>query len=328
MHPSPMHLEGRRDSMSVPSELDLKPLILGTRGSDLALAQSRMVYAALEEAHPGLSISLKTITTTGDARAAMPLHEPTAEGAGLFTKQLEEALLRGEIDFAVHSLKDLPVQTPDGLTLAAILPRAPVDDLLISRHPGGLAGLPQGSTVGSSSPRRALLMKVRRPDLTLIPIRGNVPSRLTKVAAGAPFDATILAAAGLTRLGHDLSLGTLEIEGLTLWLESLEWMIPAPGQGAIAAECRVGDAAEELLSVLNHGPTSRCVEAERLVLRHLGGGCHLALGALATETAEGIALNAVFIPNPNSGAAPLTAAALAPSPAEAARMVADQLLSL
>jgi hydroxymethylbilane synthase len=327
MHPSLIPLEEQRDGMSSSSKAYLKPLILGTRGSDLALAQSRIVRAAMEKAHPGLSIQLKTITTTGDAQTAMPLHEPTAEGAGLFTKQLEEALLRGEIDLAVHSLKDLPVQTPAGLTLAAILPRAPVDDLLVSRHPGGLAGLPPGSTVGSSSPRRALLLKARRPDLNLIPIRGNVPTRLAKVAAGASFDATILAAAGLNRLGHELSLGILEIEGLTLWLESLEWMLPAPGQGAIAVECRAGDAAEALLSVLNHGPTSRCVEAERLVLKHLGGGCHLALGALAIESPEGITLNAVFIPHPDTDSAPLTASAIAPSPAQVAKMVADRLLS-
>jgi len=302
-----------------------RSLILGTRGSDLALAQSRMVREALEEAHPGLSIELKIITTSGDARAALPLHEPTAEGSGLFTKQLEEALLRGEIDLAVHSLKDLPVETPRGLALAAILPRAPVDDLLISRHPGGLAGLPPGSTVGSSSPRRALLLKARRPDLNLIPIRGNVPTRLLKVAAGSSFNATILAAAGLGRLGHDLSPGTLEIEGLTLFLESLDWMLPAPGQGAIAVECRAGDVAAEFLSVLNHGSTARCVEAERLVLRYLGGGCHLALGAHAVESTKGITLNAVFIPQ--SDASPLAAAAVASSPAEAARLVADQLLS-
>ena len=302
-----------------------RSLILGTRGSDLALAQSRMVRKALEEAHPGLSIELKIITTSGDARAALPLHEPTAEGSGLFTKQLEEALLRGEIDLAVHSLKDLPVQMSRGLTLAAILPRAPVDDLLISRHPGGLAGLPPGSTVGSSSPRRALLLKARRPDLNLIPIRGNVPTRLTRVAAGSPFDATILAAAGLGRLGHDLSLGILKIEGVMLWLESLGWMLPAPGQGAIAVECRVGDSTEEILSALNHDPSARCVEAERLVLKHLGGGCHLALGAHAVESPEGITLSAIFIPQ--SDALPLTAAAVASSPAEVARMVADQLLS-
>jgi len=302
-----------------------RPLILGTRGSDLALAQSRMVLEDLEEAHPGLSIELKIITTTGDARTSLPLHEPTAEGAGLFTKQLEEALLRGEIDLAVHSLKDLPVETPGGLTLAAILPRAPIDDLLISRHPGGLAGLPSGSTVGSSSPRRALLLKARRPDLNLIPIRGNVPTRLTKVTAGSPFDATVLAAAGLGRLGHDLSLGILEIDGVTLWLESLGWMLPAPGQGAIAVECRVGDKTAEFLAVLNHGTTARCVEAERLVLRHLGGGCHLALGAHAVESPEGITLSAIFITQ--SDALPITAAAVASSPTEVARMVADQLLS-
>ena len=302
-----------------------RPLILGTRGSDLALAQSRMVRDALKAAHSGLNIELKIITTTGDARTALPLHEPTAEGAGLFTKQLEEALLREEIDLAVHSLKDLPVKTPEGLKLGAILPRAPIDDLLVSRHPGGLAGLPSGSTVGSSSPRRALLLKARRPDLNLIPIRGNVPTRLIKVAAGAPFDATILAAAGLGRLGHDLARGSLQIEGVTLWLESLEWMLPAPGQGAIAVECRAGGSTEELLSSLNHAPTARCVEAERLVLKHLGGGCHLALGTLARETQEGISLNSIFIPR--SDAAPLSASAIAPSPAEAARLVADQLLS-
>lgn len=300
-------------------------LILGTRGSDLALAQSRLVREALEEAHPGLSIELKIITTTGDARTSLPLHEPTAEGAGLFTKQLEEALLQGEIDLAVHSLKDLPVQTPEGLTLAAILPRAPIDDLLISRHPGGLAGLPPGSTVGSSSPRRALLLKARRPDLNLIPIRGNVPTRLLKVAAGSPFEATILAAAGLGRLGRDLSTGILETEGVTLWLETLGWMLPAPGQGAIAVECRAGDKTAEFLAVLNHATTARCVEAERLVLRHLGGGCHLALGAHAVESTEGITLNAVFIPQSESS--PLTAAAVASSPAEVARLVADQLLA-
>jgi hydroxymethylbilane synthase len=300
-------------------------LILGTRGSDLALAQSRMVREALVAAHPSLSVELTIITTTGDARTSMPLHEPTAEGAGLFTKQLEEALLKGEVDLAVHSLKDLPVQTPKGLTLAAILKRAPVDDLLISRHPGGIAGLPEGASVGSSSPRRTLLLKAHRPDLNLIPIRGNVPTRLVKVAAGGAYDATILAAAGLVRLGHDIPAGSLMIEKTVLWTEVLNWMLPAPGQGAVAVECREGDEAEQLLSVLNHHSTSRCVEAERLVLRHLGGGCHLALGALATESSEGMEMKAIFIPHPES--APITAQATASSPAEVSRMIADQLLS-
>jgi hydroxymethylbilane synthase len=302
----------------------MKPLILGTRGSDLALAQSKLVREALEAAHPGLLIQQRIITTTGDARTAMPLHEPTAEGAGLFTKQLEEALLRGEIDLAVHSLKDLPVETPEGLVLAAILPRAPVDDLLISRHTGGLAGLPPGATVGTSSPRRALLLQARRPDLVIVPIRGNVPTRLSKVAGSAGYDSTLLAAAGLLRLGHDLSTGELRIEGLSLSLEVLDWMLPAPGQGAIAVETRDGDRAAELLRPLHDATTARCVEAERLVLKHLGGGCHLALGALAMEQDGGLFLRAVFVPG---GTSPARAGEVVASTAsEAALLVADQLL--
>ena len=302
-----------------------KPLILGTRGSDLALAQSNMVRNELLAAHPGLVVELKIITTTGDARTAMPLHEPTAEGAGLFTKQLEEALLSGEIDLAVHSLKDLPVETPAGLVLAAILSRAPVDDLLISRHAGGLEKLPAGAVVGTSSPRRALLLHRHRPDLKLVPIRGNVPTRLSKVASSGDYDATLLAAAGLRRLGHDLSTGVLEVEGLPLSFETLGWMLPAPGQGAIAVETRVGDRSVELLRSLHDDVTARCVEAERLVLKHLGGGCHLALGALATEAHGAISLKAVFIPTPEGPT--LSAEASASTPAEAARLVADQLLA-
>lgn len=303
----------------------LDPLVLGTRGSDLALAQSKMVREALEAAHPGLKVVQKIITTTGDARTAMPLHEPTAEGAGLFTKQLEEALLSGEIDLAVHSLKDLPVETPAGLLLAAILPRAPIDDLLISRHSGGLAGLPAGSVIGTSSPRRALLLRHRRPDLKMVPIRGNVPTRLAKVAGSGDYDATLLAAAGLRRLGHDLSAGTLTVEGLSLSVEALDWMLPAPGQGAIAVETRAGDRAVEFLRALHDPVTARCVETERLVLRHLGGGCHLALGALATESAGCLSLKGAFVPDEH--AAPRFAEAVGTAPADVARSVADQLLS-
>lgn len=301
-----------------------RPLILGTRGSDLALAQSRLVHQLLEAAHPGLVIEQKIITTTGDARTTLALHEPTAEGAGLFTKQLEEALLSGEIDLAVHSLKDLPVETPPGLVLAAILPRAPIADLLVSRHPGGLKKLPAGAVVGTSSPRRALLLKEQRPDLVMQPIRGNVPTRLQKVAAG-DYDATILAAAGLGRLGHDLSSGALEINNTTLSLETLDWMLPAPGQGAIAVETRSGDRAVALLAALHDEITARCVCAERLVLKHLGGGCHLALGALATECDGHITVSASFVPDEFSK--PRTARASAVSPGEVARLIANQLLA-
>lgn len=300
-----------------------KPLILGTRGSDLALAQSRMVQKALVSTHPGLVVELKIITTTGDAKTSMPLHEPTAEGAGLFTKQLEEALLNGEIDLAVHSLKDLPVETPSGLCLAAILPRARTDDLLVSRHQGGLAVLAQEAVIGTSSPRRALLLRNRRPDLVMKAIRGNVPTRLQKVAAAGSYDATILASAGLLRLGHDLSVESIEINGSRLWVERLDWMLPAPGQGAIAVEMRDDDPSIPLISTLHDATTARCVETERLVLRHLGGGCHLALGALATESDGMIHLQAVFVPEEN--ASPRSATVSATTPCEAARLVADQL---
>lgn len=305
----------------------MKPLVLGTRGSDLALAQSTMVRDALITHHPERQVELRIITTTGDARTEMPLHEPVAEGAGLFTKQLEEALLAGEIDLAVHSLKDLPVRTPPGLQLAAILPRAPIADLLVSRHPGGVVGLPRDSSVGSSSPRRALLLQRRRPDLRIVPIRGNVPTRLAKVASGGGYDATILAEAGLRRLGHDLSTPFLRIEGASLFLERLEWMLPAPGQGAVAVETRSGEGLADLLAPLHDAATARCVEAERLVLGHLGGGCHLALGALATEEAGTMQVKAVFVPDQTRPDVVLAAQASGRTPAEAARRVADQLLS-
>lgn len=302
----------------------MKELILGTRGSDLALAQARLVREGLEAAHPGLSIRETIITTAGDAGSLLPLHEPTSEGSGLFTRRIEEALLSGEIDLAVHSLKDLPVDLPAGLTLAAILPRAPVEDVLVSRHAGGWEGLPPGSTVGTSSPRRAFLLRSRRPDLRMAPIRGNVPTRLAKVASGGECDATVLAAAGLSRLGHDLSSGLLSVGGHPLSLESLSWMLPAPGQGAIAVETRAGCPSAGRLRVLHDETTARCVEAERLVLRHLGGGCHLALGAHATSAREMLCLRAVFQP---AADAHRSAKASGPDPGSVALDVASQLLS-
>jgi len=302
----------------------MKPLVLGTRGSDLALAQSKIVRDLLEAARPGLLVEQQIITTTGDARSSMAIDEPTAEGAGIFTRQLEDALQSGGIDFAVHSLKDLPVEAPAGLILAAILPRASADDILVSRHSGGVLGLPPGAVIGTSSPRRARLLINQRPDLRIAPIRGNVPTRLAKIGDNEGFDATILAAAGLYRIGHDLSEGVIAINGRTLFTEVLDWMLPAPGQGAIAVETRTGDRAEDLLRILHDEKTASCVEAERLVLRHLGGGCHLALGTLATKSKEGFLMRAVFIPDDE--APPRYAQASAVTPTDVARLVADQLL--
>lgn len=307
-----------------------QPFVLGTRGSDLALAQTRMVMGGLEARAPGTRLLQKIITTTGDASVTMPLHEPTAEGAGLFTRQLGEALISGEIDLAVHSLKDLPVDSPSGLVLAAILPRAPVDDLLVSRHPGGLAGLPLGAVVGSSSPRRSLLLLRRRPDLRIEPIRGNVPTRLAKVAAKVTmeggYDATILAAAGLIRLGHDLTHGLLRLGDATLLLERLGWMLPAPGQGAVAIETREGNPAAGLANLLHDPVTASCTEAERGLLRLLGGGCHMALGALAVSEEGSIRLRASYIPDQSDPGSLRSGEAVATGPAEAAELVARQLL--
>lgn len=303
-----------------------RPFILGTRGSDLALAQTRMVAEGLTALLPDVLLEQRIITTTGDAGATIPLHEPTAEGAGLFTKQLEEALLSGSIDLAVHSLKDLPVAAPPGLVLSAILPRAPVDDLLVSRHPGGLMGLSAGANVGSSSPRRSLLLLRMRPDLRIIPIRGNVPTRLAKVAAAGEYDATILAAAGLMRLGHDVAIGSISLGEVSLSLERLAGMLPAPGQGAVAVETREGDPAGELASLLHDPVTASCVEAERGLLRRLGGGCHLALGALATVSGGGIHLRAAYIPDQGDPSGLRHAEALGATPAEVADIVAGHLL--
>jgi hydroxymethylbilane synthase len=302
-----------------------RTIVIGTRGSALALAQAEMTEAALRKAVPGLPVERRIITTTGDRNTSLPLHEPTAEGAGLFTRQLEEALFEGTVDVAVHSLKDLPVATPKGLVLAAILPRAPVADLLITRRPGGLEGLREGAVVGSSSPRRTRLLLEKRPDLNVLPIRGNVPTRLAKVASGAEgCEATILAAAGLLRLGHAVDSGMISSDGTDLFCSALPWMLPAPGQGAVALEIRERDPVAESLALIHHAPTALCVEAERRLLLRLGGGCHMALGALALTEEGGLSLDAVYYP----GESPVAcrASALGSTPDEVAALVASRLL--
>ncbi|MGC1482010.1 MAG: hydroxymethylbilane synthase [Chthoniobacterales bacterium] len=254
----------------------MKPLTLGTRGSDLALTQSRLVASALRAAHPDLRVQEKIIRTVGDRRLDVPLHAVGPLDKGLFTKELEEALLDGTIDFAVHSLKDLPTENPPGLVLAAILERADPADLLVSKTPGGLDGLPPHSTVGTSSPRRKNQLLHFRPDLTVVDIRGNVPTRLRKLAESDTLAATVLAKAGLDRLGHDIIPPQLHATVITE-------MLPAPGQGAIAVQTRDADTATRaLFQPLHHEDTARCVTAERDVLRQQGGGCHLPLGVLAT----------------------------------------------
>ncbi|MEW6231530.1 MAG: hydroxymethylbilane synthase, partial [Chloroflexota bacterium] len=274
-------------------------LIVGTRGSALAQWQTRFVIAALKRLAPEMEIELRIIKTAGDQDQARPPGGsggaqaplvPPAEigGVGVFTKELENALLAREIDLAVHSLKDLPIAdvpefnsgtsgefnsgTSARLAIAAVLEREDARDCLVSRHGLGLRQLPRGARVGTSSARRSAQLLALRPDLQIVPLRGNVDTRLRK-AQSHEYDAVVLAAAGLIRLER-----TTEI---TEYL-SFDVMLPDPGQGALAVEIRADDAAlASLLAQINHPPTRAATTAERAFLRALGGGCRMPIGAYA-----------------------------------------------
>jgi hydroxymethylbilane synthase len=249
-------------------------LVLGTRGSDLALAQARIVTEKLRAVHAKLAIDIRVIKTTGDKRLDLSLSGSLERG--LFTKELEQALLGGEIDAAVHSLKDLPTDQPNDLAFGAILERADSSDVLVSKHPGGLAGLPIGAAIATSSPRRQVQLLLLREDLRIVEIRGNVPSRLRKLSNDRSLDGLLLAKAGLDRLGHQFVPPGLHVA-------VVEQILPAPGQGAIAVECRKSDlAAIQLLRAIHDETTALCVSAERDFLRAQGGGCHVAIAARAT----------------------------------------------
>ena len=250
-------------------------LIFATRPSALARWQTRWVIAALQAAHPGLVCEEKVITTQGDKILDKPL--PEIGGKGLFTQELEIELLSGAVHCAVHSLKDLPVENSAGLTIGCIPPRADARDALISAKGYTLASLPAGARLGTSSLRRAAQVLARRPDLLTDSLRGNVDTRLRKVLEGQ-YDAIILAGAGLTRLGLD--------KHVTEWLP-LEVMLPAPGQGALAVQCRAADAATlSLLAALEDESTRKAVTAERTFLSGLGGGCALPVAAYAEMSNE------------------------------------------
>ena len=249
-------------------------LRLGTRGSRLAIAQAQEAASALAQV-PGLgSVEMVEIRTKGDAISERRPAGHLVVGDGQFTAELERALLEERIDVAVHSLKDLPTASNPALRLGAILKRGDPRDCLLSRHLGGINGLPFGARIGTSSLRRAAQLAAARVDLVARPIRGNVDTRLRRLEAGE-YDALLLAAAGLDRLGVPVS----EDDRL-----SLEVMLPAPGQGALALQVRVDDVP--LLAPLDHEPTRVAVLAERALLRALGGGCLAPLGALA-EVADG-----------------------------------------
>ncbi len=264
------------------------PLTLGTRASPLALAQTDLVAAALRTAYPGCEIRIEKIRTTGDHRMDVDLATgatPSGEklDKGLFTKELEAALFDGRIDAAVHSLKDLPGEMPLGLALGAVLPRAADSDLFLGKVSGGFDALPSGAVVATSSERRRLQALARRPDLRVVPVRGNVGTRLSKLRSEISWHGMILARAGLDRLGFDLLPGLLEDPVQMLHIEDLgSWMLPAAGQGAIAVQIRAADpGTAHCLAAIHHTPTALAVTAERALLRLLGGGCHLPVGVRA-----------------------------------------------
>ncbi|MBX5491805.1 MAG: hydroxymethylbilane synthase [Chloroflexi bacterium] len=249
----------------------MRPLRLGTRGSKLALRQAELVRDALCVHHPGLVVELVTITTRGDRLADVPLQQ--ISGQGVFARALEDALLAGTIDCAVHSLKDLPGVARPGLVLAAFPPREDARDALVARTAPSFAALPHGARVATSSPRRAAQLLAARPDLEIVPIRGNVDTRLRKLAE-QQLDATVLAVAGLQRLG----LAEWITEALPLGL-----CLPAVGQGALAVQGRAGDTTTQaLVAPLDDAPTRAAVEAERGLLAALGGGCRVPIAGHAT----------------------------------------------
>jgi len=255
-------------------------LRLGTRGSALARAQATMVARDLEATHPGLAVELVLIRTTGDRLQQGPL--ASAGGKGLFVKELEEALAAGSIDFAVHSMKDVPAVVPEAFVIAAIPPRADPRDVLVSRD-DGLAALPAGARVGTASVRRRAQLLARRRDLDVVVLRGNVDTRLRRWRDG-DFTAIVLAAAGLARLGID------EPAARPLPTDVL---LPAVGQGALALECRAADATTRAcLAGLDDAPSASAVAAERAFLRAIGGDCNTPLAAHATVEGGRLALRA------------------------------------
>jgi hydroxymethylbilane synthase len=254
---------------------------IGTRGSALALWQARHVAARLAEVAPEARVELVEIVSTGDQVADLPLAD--VEGTGFFTATLERALAAGDIDVAVHSHKDLPVVATPDLTIAAVPARGAVEDVLCARDGLTLATLPSGARVGTCSTRRTAQVLARRPDLEVRPLRGNVPTRVGRVTGGA-LDAIVLARAGLERLA--LQVHITEVFAVLDFL-------PAPGQGALAVQCRAADVAlRALLSALDNAAARRAVEAERAVLHALGGGCSVPVGAVAVCNGATVALAA------------------------------------
>lgn len=277
-------------------------LRIGTRGSALALVQAEATEALLKKAFPHLTIERVIIRTTGDRRTDVALAEVAkAEGVfdkGVFIKELEQALDDSTIDIAVHSLKDLPTVLEPRFRLASVLERAPVRDVLVTRVPGGLAALPAGARVGTSSVRRARQVHFLRPDLTVTDLRGNVPTRLEKIAAGGNYEAILLAEAGLVRLGYRTDEETLKgfPNIYATPLPECEFY-PAAGQGAIGLEVRENDESSRLFAeAIGHPSTWLRITAEREFLRLLDAGCHTPVGVFSSLEKGALTLQARVFP--------------------------------
>lgn len=259
-------------------------ITVGTRGSKLALIQADFVIENLRKAYPELEIDKKIIQTTGDKILDEDLSK--IGGKGLFIKEIEEALITEEIDLAVHSMKDVPHTLPDDFIISAIMEREDPRDVLISRYDPGLDELQSGITIGTSSTRRILQLQLHRPDLKFRPMRGNIDTRINKLAQGE-YDAIVLAAAGIKRMGWNAELFKLKIN----YLEISDF-IPAVGQGALAIEIRKNDAdLFQIVQILNHDKDSRCVLAERSFLKEIDGGCEIPVGAYCEAQDDKIVIN-------------------------------------
>ncbi len=296
-------------------------LRLGTRGSPLARAQVQIVQNALIESRPNLTQEIVIVRTTGDNWAAQPITAGLPTDKGMFTKELEEALLANQIDIAVHSLKDLPVELPAGLEFAALLTRADPRDVLITRAPwAGWDQLPERAVLATGSLRRSAQLRMIRPDLEMVDIRGNIETRLRKLRENPGWHGIILAAAGLDRLHPDLV-------GLQVTPIDFDRMLPAPGQGVIALQGRQGDQAAATAVVCLHCfNTSTSITAERAFLQALGGGCRAAVGAHARLEGVRLHLEGIYFPDPQQPGRRGVIEGSANEPEALGRQLAAQLL--
>lgn len=259
-------------------------LTIGTRGSALALWQARHVASIIEQTHPRTTVELLTIKTQGDKILDAPLAK--IGGKGLFTKEIEDALLDGRVDLAVHSLKDLPTELPEGLTLAAVMKREDPRDVFVSRDGSGLEDLPAGARIGTSSLRRRAFLLNRFPHLEIVSVRGNVDTRLRKIES-EHLSGVMLAAAGIIRMGF--------ADRISRFMD-VETVIPAIGQGALAIETREEDpTVAGIVATLNDPTTSRCVRVERAFLRKMGGGCQVPMAAYCVPHQDGIRVTAAVV---------------------------------